>query len=137
MMKTGTLCLIPAQILWYAILRVSCGGVLEHPSGSYAWNEYQLTRPIKNQWTKSGNGWVCEVWQSAYGHKANKKTWLYYTGKSIPIDPLWDRPVGTHQIGFHDQRGKERNKPTLSKHDANATPILFMEYLIALSSASQ
>jgi hypothetical protein len=37
------------------------------------------------------------------------------------------------EIGFYDQRGKERNKPTLSKYEANATPKAFMEYLIELA----
>jgi len=110
-----------------------CGGVLEHPAGSYAWSAYGLVKPLPNQWTQSGKGWTCEVWQSAYGHKANKKTWLYYKGKAKPKDPIWDRPKGTHQIGFYDQRGKERNKPTLSKYEANATPKAFMEYLIELA----
>ena len=114
-----------------------CGGVLEHPASSNAWEEYGLVKPVKKQWTQSGIGWVCEVWQSAYGHKANKKTWLYCVSKEKPIDPIWDTPKGTHQIGFQDQRGKERNKPTLGKYEANATPTAFMEYLIALASNSQ
>jgi hypothetical protein len=111
-----------------------CGGVLEHPAGSYAWNEYGLVKPIKGQWTKSGDGWTCEVWQSAYGHKANKKTWLYFKGKEKPIDPKWETPKGTHQIGFQDQRGKDKNKPTLGKFEANSTPIEFMEYLIHIAT---
>ena len=110
-----------------------CGGVLEHPAQSYAWAEYNLIKPLQNQWTKSGFGWTCEVWQSAYGHKANKKTWLYYRGAVKPKDPIWDKPKGTHQIGFYDQRGKEKNKPTLSKKEANATPLKFAEYLICLA----
>ena len=108
-----------------------CGGVLEHPAGSYAWGEYGLVKPLPNQWTPSGDGWTCEVWQSAYGHKANKKTWLYYRG-GLPKEPIWDKPKGTHQIGYQDQRGKERNKPVLSKYEANATPKAFMDYLIEL-----
>jgi len=111
-----------------------CGGVLEHPAGSYAWKEYGLEVPEKKKWTKSGIGWTCEVWQSAYGHKANKKTWLYYVGRDKPEDPIWDTPKGTHQIGFQDQRGKAKNKPTLSKYDANATPEKFMEYLVRIAS---
>lgn len=110
-----------------------CGGVLEHPQASYAWKEYGLVKPIKNQWTKSGDGWTCVIWQSAYEHKANKATWLYYKGKNKPFDLNWERPNGTHQIGYTDQRGKQRNKPTLSKKVANATPILFRDELIKLA----
>ena len=113
-----------------------CGGVLEHPAGSYAWDEFGLRKPSKFKWERSGNGWVCEVWQSAYGHKANKATWLYFVGKEKPFDLDWSRPKGSHQIGFQDKRGKESNKPTLSKREANATPALFKEILIRLASSS-
>ena len=109
------------------------GGVIEHPAQTYAWNEYGLSKPEKNKWVKSGIGWVCEVWQSAYGHKANKATWLYYVGKSKPFDLIWDRPKGSHQVGYYDQRGKSANKPTLNKKESNATPIKFRDELIKLA----
>ncbi len=111
------------------------GGVLEHPAQTYAWNFFGLKKPIKGCWIKANDGyygWVCEVWQSAYGHRANKATWLYYVGKNKPFELNWDRPKGTHQIGFQDQRGKEKNKPTLSKKEANATPLRFRNELIKL-----
>ncbi len=113
------------------------GGVLEHPANSRAWEKYGLVRPAKNKWSISDFGWVCEVWQSAYGHKANKATWLYYRGARRPFDLNWDRPIGTHQIGFHDQRGKARNKPTLGKREANATPLSFQAELIRLAIHSK
>ena len=110
-----------------------CGGVLEHPAKTRAWKAYGLNKPVGSGWHKSGEGWVCEVWQSAYGHRANKATWLYYRGASKPFDLIWDRPKGTHQIGFYDQRGKANNKPTLGKNEANATPVLFRDALIGLA----
>ena len=114
-----------------------CGGVLEHPAYSKAWNEHGLTRPTKNGWTENKErGGVCEVWQSAYGHKARKKTWLFYVGNNPPFELNWDKKDGTHQIGFHDQRGKSRNKPTLSKKESNATPIEFAKHLIQLAKFS-
>ena len=120
-----------------AAVRLNCG-VLEHPAQTYAWDFFGLTKPKKSQWIKSrdGVGWVCEVWQSAYGHRANKATWLYYVGKQPPFDLIWDRPVGSHQIGFQDQRGKAKNKPTLNKAEANATPKRFMTELIKLANIS-
>lgn len=117
-----------------------CGGVLEHPAFSDAWKVYGLPRPDKAAlgWQEVGDGlWVCEVWQSAYGHAARKRTWLLYQGKRRPADLLWDRPDGTHQIGFHDQRGKDRNKPTISGKRASATPLLFRDALIALARNSR
>lgn len=111
------------------------GGVLEHPAKTRAWAEHGLIAPVSMGWQQIiTGGWVCEVWQSAYGHRANKATWLYYNGKNPPKALRRDRKVGTHQVGGYDQRGKERNKPTLSKREANATPVAFREELLTLAS---
>ena len=108
------------------------GGVLEHPARSRAWSKFGLTKPAKG-WSRCvSGGWVCEVWQSAYGHRANKATWLYVFG-SRPFELNWTRPTGTHQIGFADQRGKLRNKPTLGRREASATPPAFRDLLIELA----
>lgn len=110
-----------------------CGGVLEHPAKTRAWKAHGLMKPTSIGWQQSPDGgWVCEVWQSAYGHKANKATWLYYVGKQ-PSEAYWDRPRGTHQVGFYDQRGKSKNKPTLTKKEANETPKLFADFLVQLA----
>lgn len=112
------------------------GGVLEHPAGTKAWAEFGLLRPGKNGWSRSGKGWVCKVWQSAYGHPCRKSTWLYYVGAQPPAGMRWDRVPGTHQIGFHDQRGKGRNKPTVSGNKASRTPPAFRDALIRLAQQS-
>lgn len=110
------------------------GGVLEHPANSRAFATYELSKPNCVGWQATiFGGWVCEVWQSAYGHRANKATWLYYRGNRPPFALRWDRPIGTHQIGFHDQRGKDANKPTLGKREANATPLGFRDELLRLA----
>lgn len=117
---------------------VTFGGVLEHPAKTRAWDKYGLTKPSGVGWQENhSGGWVCEAWQSAYGHRANKATWLYYFGKNKPHELRWERPKGSHQVGFQDQRGKARNKPTLSKKEANATPIEFRDELIKLARNSQ
>ncbi len=113
------------------------GGVLEHPAGSYAWKTYGLLPPCKFGWKKCGPGYCCQVRQSAYGHRADKATWLYYVGKKRPFELIWDRPKGTHQIGFQDQRGKSKNKPTLYKKESNATPLEFRDMLIKLAEYSK
>jgi len=114
-----------------------CGGVLEHPAKTRAWAAHGLRKPQGIGWSQDGDGWVCEVWQSAYGHRASKATWLYCTSKAAPFDLRWERPKGTHQVGFHDHRGKDRNKPTLSKREANATPIEFRDELIRLALSAR
>ncbi len=110
------------------------GGVLEHPAGTKAFAAHGITEPASMGWQRViCGGWVCEVWQSAYGHRANKATWLYYFGRTAPAALDWRRIPGTHQIGFHDQRGKDRNKPTLGKREAHATPVAFRDALIQLA----
>ncbi len=105
------------------------GGVLEHPAFSNAWKAHNLTPPIGVGWLQTApNEWVCEVWQSAYGHKARKRTWLFYSGAHAPYDGLWDRPGGTHQIGWFD-----RIKPTLSKKEALSSPPAFADWLLCLA----
>lgn len=110
------------------------GGVLEHPAKSRAWAHHGLMQPKGRGWHRcASGGWVCEVWQSAYGHRASKATWLFAAGVPALPDLDWSRPVGTHQIGFHDQRGKERNKPTLGRREASATPPEFRDMLIGIA----
>ncbi|MFX3691198.1 hypothetical protein ACJBQV_10325, partial [Streptococcus suis] len=73
-----------------------CGGVLEHPKNSRAFAAHGIVKPHGIGWQQTGNAeWVCEVWQSAYGHRANKATWLYYYGKNPPHEFIWDRQKGT------------------------------------------
>ncbi len=110
-----------------------CGGVLEHPAFSNAWNAFGLVRPSRIGWKQiNSREWVCEVWQSAYGHKARKRTWLFYSGDVAPFELRWERNGGTHQCGWFD-----RIKPTLSKKEASATPSAFRDELLRLASHSK
>jgi hypothetical protein len=114
-------------IQWVQIL----GGVLEHPAFSHAWKEFDLMAPkveVVGWQQMSLTEWVCEVWQSAYGHKARKRTWLYYHGFVAPKELDWTRNPGTHQCGWFD-----RKKPTLGKREASLTPPAFADSLISLA----
>jgi hypothetical protein len=106
------------------------GGVLEHPAGSHAWPTFALlTPPRGGGWVEAREGeWTCEVWQSAYGHKARKRTWLYYIGNQAPPELRWSQKAGTHQVGWFDRR-----RPTLGKREASATPEEFAEVLISMA----
>jgi hypothetical protein len=111
------------------------GGVLEHPARSWAWKHFNLLPPLRGGgWSSEGHGateWVAEVWQSAYEHKAAKATWVLvcWPHSCSPPELDWRRLPGTHQIGWYD-----RNKPTLSKREASATPEPFARALIDLAS---
>ena len=108
------------------------GGVLEHPAFSRAWDAHNLTRPQQRGWTYGNYGWTCEVWQSAYGHRARKRTWLYFVGDERPPELDWHHPEGSAQVGWFD-----RKKPSLSKREASATPIAFRDVLIGLAELAQ
>jgi hypothetical protein len=114
------------------------GGVLEHPAGSNAWKRYGLTPPSGSGWTRADDyddrEWICEVWQSAYGHRARKRTWLLWCGGDAgePLEMNWSREPGLAQVGWFD-----RIKPTLSKREAMATPPAFRDALIELARHSQ
>lgn len=118
------------------------GGVLEHPAGSKAWEAHGVRTLSSNcsehRWYCNHAGfdgkqaeWVCEVWQSAYGHRARKRTWLLWVGRGRPPEMRWERPSGTAQVGWFD-----RIKPTLSKRAASASPLAFAQALIELAQVS-
>jgi len=113
---------------------INYGGVIEHPAFTHAWAAFDLPRPQGIGWTHypESSIWVCEVWQSAYGHKARKRTWLFYSGDRPPFELDWSRKAGQAQIGWFD-----RNKPTLGKREASATPPAFAELLVALARNSR
>lgn len=111
------------------------GGVLEHPAFSNAWAKHGLPTPMVgwrcDMWGPR-EGWVTEVWQSAYGHAARKRTWLYFVGEDSPPLLNWSRKPGTMQIGKFD-----RIKPTLSKRAASATPVAFRDVLLSLARSAR
>lgn len=116
------------------------GGVIEHPRRSKAFSYYGIVVPPSHfiGWHNiSSNEWICTVYQSAYGHKANKSTILFYVGENKPFELNWNRPNGKYQIGWHGpQRSKEISKPTVTKKEAIETPIRFRNTLISLALAS-
>lgn len=109
------------------------GGVLEHPAFSKAFAAHGIPRPRVSGWNACLDWcWVCEVWQSAYGHLARKRTWLFYCGDQPPLEADWRRVPGTHQCGWFD-----RLKPTLGKREASRTPAAFADFLVRLSRHSR
>jgi hypothetical protein len=105
------------------------GGVLEHPANSYAWNRFVLPPPAARGWTGSllDYGWTCEVDQFRYGHRANKRTWLYYVGPKPPaLDWSWMKrsPITVRNDGGggRDQRSR--------------TPLLFRDVLLDMARSA-
>ena len=113
------------------------GGVLEHPAESRAFRFHNVPEPQRGAWQRTLDGdWTTEVDQGAYGHRARKRTWLIYCGRTPPtLD--WRRASGTHQVGICDQRGLARNKPALSAAEASATPPAFRDLLMAMARTAK
>lgn len=112
------------------------GGVLEHPEGSLAWRCLDLPRPTRlNQWLRGGSrglgvGWACLVDQGRYGHRAQKRSLLYYVGLDWPhgvdlrpsTSPVLTSP-NTARVGVELMGRRERR----------ITPPAFADALIRLA----
>jgi hypothetical protein len=136
---------------------------LEHPAESLAWPAFKLARPRRGAWSAPDlhGGRVAEVSQAAYGHRARKRTWLYYVG-SEPSALNWASPppvatvswMSNHGGGVApliDERptlfaqaqvGRMRKQapaspgdvlPRLGKREASATPPAFRDVLLDLA----
>jgi len=114
------------------------GGVLEHPAYSLAWVHYGLPRPVsRGGWTTAmgDEGFSIEVSQSAYGHAARKRTWLYAIGTNLPELATAD-PRGDHVIGAGVHTGQAAGRGRVP--EPLKTPLAFRDVLIAMAaSASQ
>ena len=114
------------------------GGVLEHPAYTIAWARFGLLRPSRF-WQRAIDGtWTCEVSQSAYGHRARKRTWLYYVGDAPPAPLDWRDVDGSAWVGNNataDASGT--SKPTLSPREAKASPPAFRDALLSLARGAR
>lgn len=114
------------------------GGVLEHPAWSLAWPTFDLAIPPSSGWARAlCGGWVCEVAQSAYGHRARKLTWLYGFGIR-PRDLRWDKPVGEAVVACCDRRGdgtywRRSDRPRLARGSSSSSPPAFRDLLLDLA----
>ena len=125
-----------------SVLKLRWGGVLEHPAHSYAWDPeyFNLLKPERGIWKDGERSdglryWVTEVSQSAYGHKARKKTWLLYVGRVPPPMVDWSDPRGTHLTSWLQRTS--RDAPRITKKEADKTPPAFRDLLLGLAMHSR
>ena len=118
---------------------LALGGVLEHPASSRAWPHFGLLKPASGRWSvgylAGVRYWVTQVAQCAYGHRARKRTWLLYQGAAAPPALDWSEPSVQYKVG--GRRNGGHGLPSLSKKEANATPIAFRDLLIYLARGSR
>lgn len=110
------------------------GGVIEHPAGSKAWKYFSLPAvgPV-GTWSEPDEfgGRSCSVWQSSYGHKCSKPTWLYGVGLDwlVPISKA--RKAGEYTITVNRWTEK-KGKKHLPKSMHHLTPVEFRNLLMEL-----
>lgn len=110
------------------------GGVLEHPAASSLFPHMGM--PLGNRIDAWG-GFTMPVWQSWFGHRADKATRLYIVGigpRDVPAFPL-KLGIATHVISpSHNIRAGDRNyRPQLRKPEREHTPIDLAAWLVDLA----
>lgn len=106
------------------------GGVLEHPQESTLWAHCRMPRP--GQFPDEYGGWSLVIDQYHFGHRAEKRTWLYVVG----IDPD-DLPP----IPFKEGRPTHCVRPTksyprlpsITKAEREHTPAPLAEWLVEVA----
>lgn len=115
-----------------------CGGVLEQPAGSKAFEQFGM--PLPGEPPDAWGGYTIEVDQVEWGHVARKRTWLYLVG--VPQSALEAPPFPGRQP-THWCSGS-RNAPrgpvppgikVCSRQQRNRTPPMFAAYLIRLAES--
>lgn len=117
-----------------AVIRQN-GGVLEHPGSSTLWADQALPRPggwERDRW----GGYSVSVDQFWWGHRCEKRTWLYIKGiefRDLPAHPLNMNAI-THKVASRAgmRKGMPGWKPEIGKAEREATPVQFAKYLISI-----
>ncbi|OEZ80301.1 hypothetical protein JAB6_46460 [Janthinobacterium sp. HH104] len=116
------------------------GGVLEHPKRSTLWPHCNL--PAIGERDKFG-GWTLPIFQSSFGHRAEKATLLYIVGcapAQIPAMPivLGDAshviaPSGRNRAGERRRKGDPGWRPECGKAEREHTPPELAHWLVSLA----
>lgn len=126
----------------YAVERVrEFGGVLEHPKGSTLWPAAGLPGPgLVDEF----GGWTLPVYQSWWGHRAEKATLLYIVGcaaRDLPKIPLILGEAshvcgasGRRRDGGRLHKGDYGWRPEITKAEREHTPPDLARWLVDLAS---
>lgn len=102
------------------------GGVLEHPAQSIAFDKFNIGKPAKDGWIESPRGgFICQVYQGQYGHKAPKPTWLWVVGITESDLPKINHAKISTGVSCTPLTGV----PSLPPKERSATPKQFKELL--------
>lgn len=125
-----------ALALWAVEQVRKFGGVLEHPACSTLWPIAGLPSPrTRDQW----GGWTLPIHQHWWGHRAEKKTWLYIVGCAPgdvpPLPYRMDEP--THTVSSSGRRRDGtclKARPELTKAEREHTPPDLAKWLVELAA---
>lgn len=119
------------------------GGVLEHPAESMAWRAFGLPRPPSTRkrgaipgWIEAPGGWTTEVSQRNYGHRAAKRTWLYYSGRSAPPPLDWS-PASPPIAWIGGDPRIHVDVEHMGRAEALRTPVAFRDLLLSIARNSK
>lgn len=110
-----------------------CGGVLEHPAGSRAWRHYSL--PQRGRTPDKYGGWTAEVRQVDWGHRAEKRTWLYIVGAGP--DDVPPMPAPRKHTAVVVRMPECATVEIMSKAEREHTPPEFRQWLVDLARRCQ
>lgn len=111
-----------------------CGGVIEHPVDSKAWDLFGLAKPPRaGGWIPADDagGWTCCVEQGHYGHRARKATWLYAVRTARP-ELTW----GRSEAKIKPRPGRDPERESVGSELFSACRARSVEQLRSLSAIS-
>lgn len=88
------------------------GGVLEHPAHSRLWDDMSLPRP--GQTPDEFGGYSVEIMQGSFGHRADKRTWLYLVRCEFPL-LIPSAPNPQRSVEMMGRAERERTPPELAR----------------------
>lgn len=116
------------------------GGVLEHPKKSTLWPVVGLPQPGQRD---EFGGWTLPIFQSWWGHKAEKATFLYIVGcepADVPDIPLILGEAqyvcgasGRRRNGGRLHKGDAGWRPEITKAEREHTPPALAAWLVQLA----
>ena len=120
---------------WAAAQVQKWGGVLEHPRGSSLWKAAALPRPGHGR--DQFGGFTLDVDQHWWGHRAQKRTWLYVCGcrpADLPPMPITLTRAPCVITNTHGLRaGMPGYRKEVTKREREATPPAFAAWLVSLA----
>lgn len=107
------------------------GGVIEHPAESRAFPHFGL--PGVGRAPDSFGGWTCELRQVDFGHRAEKRTWLYVVGAHPDDLPPLPATAG-EATALCARMADSRRVEVIGRAEREHSPPAFARWLVDLAA---